>query len=294
MPSTEFWWLLLAAAAFQGILFLVERAVGRGSLRASVMRSEDAYKRMEGIVDTLKGTIQDKDKMLLDMHLAAKEQGDRITSMGERIRDLERELATEKKESQELKRQLQDKKLIPPTPEKLSIVAIWPDGDKLDPEANKKALEQSGLTHRALLGTQASMAEVMWTLPRVKPPPNAITVGGKGNTEGILLKDGLATNQWFARLAARFGIQYFLFLSDYSEGSRGVSIADAVFGVPNVRAVVSVNGEILDETAREFERIFYERVQSGSPLSEAFSDAQMAVWAFRDLFVLREKEASGA
>lgn len=190
-----------------------------------------------------------------------------------------------------LRQQLEDKKVIARIPQqrKLTVLGIWPGGEGLDPKANAQALAEAGVDYTELSGPRASMEYIFYQIPR--KPYTAIEVGGRGDADGIMLADGKATTSWWAELANEYNIEYFMLLADDTGGTNKRSLADAIFSSSNVRAVLSVEGEVPDEVARKFARAFYARVAEGKSLAVAVRQARMPVGPeYGKLFTLREKD----
>lgn len=207
----------------------------------------------------------------------------------------EAKLAVLEEQIRQLRDELERKNVIdkPPMPKPpLNVLAVWSSGPGLDPGGNAKALSQAGVQYNALSGDKASMEQIVYELDRGRY--NTIEVGGLGNADGIQLLDGMATGEFWAGICTMYGIKLFLALADNSTGTNQRSIADQVFDVSSIDAVVAVQGAVPDEVARRWARMFYARSNRGSSLKEATLAAGFTVMEHKQLFVLREKKSGGA
>lgn len=239
---------------------------------------------MAAQINQLKGQHELLSIMLVDAEGRFRaEQGKRQESEA-KISSLQQEIAF-------LRKQLEDKQLITPQnkseSQPVDVLGVWPSAPGLDPKGNARALSLAGVKYNALIGEKASMEDVLYELPRGNY--NTIEVGGRGNADAIELADGMATGEFWAQVCNIYHIRLFLALSNNSTGTRQLSIADAVYEVPSIHAVISVQGEVPDEVARRFARMLYAKLGRGATLAAAQLEAGLAVMEHKSLFVLREK-----
>lgn len=267
---------------FALIFFLIQRAQRRnGSIADSLI--------MDRIAD-----LDAKIKGMEKKHAQEKEAMEKRHSaeMAE-IRGERDELKRQAVENAELRRELEEKKVIAPTPhpQQLNVLGVWSQVAGIDPKGNAQSLELAGVKYNGLFGDKASMEYILYELRR--DSYSAIEVGGPGNADAIQLADGMATADWWSEVADIHKISMFLFLSDNSTGTNQISIADAVFQVPTVRAVISVQGPVPDTVARKFSKLLYANLGAGATLAGAMREARLAVTPeYKKLFVLREKEGN--
>lgn len=243
---------------------------------------------MAAQINQLKGQHELLSTMLVDAEGRFREEQRKRQESEAKLSSLQQEIAF-------LRKQLEDEKLIKPQnkseSEQVDVLGVWPTAPGLDPKGNARALALAGVKYNALVGEKANTEDILYELARGSY--NTIEVGGKGNADAIQLADGQATGEFWTGICNIYHIHLFLALADNSTGTRQTSIADAVFNVPSIRAVIAVQGEVPDEVARRFARMFYAKLGRHSTLAEANLEAGLAVMEHKNLFVLREKAASG-
>lgn len=280
-------WLgvIVIFSLFMALIFFLIQAGRRRPVVGSINESL-AYEKIAQLEVEKRAVVKEKEE-------SDKKFNARIESLEKQIAELKRQV----QESVQLRRELEEKKVIEPTPhpQQLNVLGVWSQLPGLDAEGNAKAmkgnaqaLELAGVKYNALTDGKASMEYILYELRR--DAYTAIEVGGAGNADAIQLADGLATADWWSEVADIHKIPMFLFLADNSTGTNQISIADAVFQVPTVRAVISVQGVVPDTVARRFARMFYAQLGVGVTLAAAMREARLAVTPeYKKLFVLREK-----
>lgn len=235
-------------------------------------------------INQLKGQHELFSSMLVDAEGRYREEQRKRQDSEAKISSLQQEIAF-------LRKQLEEKQLITPQSksesQQVDVLGVWPSAPGLDPKGNARALSLAGVKYNALSGEKATMEDILYELPR--GTYNTIEVGGRGNADAIELADGMATSEFWAQVCNIYHIRLFLALADNSTGTRQLSIADAVYEVPSIHAVISVQGEVPDEVARRFARMLYAKLGRGSTLAAAQLEAGLAVMEHKNLFVLREK-----
>lgn len=140
--SNEFWILLIGGAAFYLILFLIDRRWGRRLLlkdfnereklmAQAVIKSEQAYQRMEVTVDLLQGQLKERDEEVASMRINSAANKTQIAELQSEVHRLQGVVT-------DLTRQLQAKNVIaevPPPPIKAFLVAPRSDLPLVDAEA---------------------------------------------------------------------------------------------------------------------------------------------------------------
>lgn len=286
--TPEFWYLAIGGLLVYGLLFWIDRRWGRELLNknfnereramaASIMKSEQAYVRMESTIDVLTEQIEIKDDQIAAMRVSSAERDAKIADGDIKIAELTREIQRLEMIVADLTRQLQEKHVIEKPPQPMKVLAIWstvPGQVPLDVAGESDALYNAGYAYTALRGARANRAGVILEIDRVRP--TIIQVGGHGDSEGIMLSDGIAEPGWWGEVVAGKGISLMVLLSCDSGQQDQVNIADALLRV-GVKAVISCDGKIGDADAVRFAELLYTKLSEELPLATATRRAKLAV-----------------
>lgn len=237
-----------------------------------VTKSEATYKDLEATVAIYRDLNHAKESQIIQM-------AQEIQALRIEISTLRDQLETEAKTIADLKRQLEARNTIdqPAEAAEFSVLGIWPDvpgQPPLDTQGEADALYNAGYSYTALRGARANRAGVILEIDRVRP--TVIQVGGHGNSEGILLSDGVAEPGFWGQVVAGKGIQLMVLLSCDSGQQDEINVGDALINA-GVSAVVTCDSAIGDADAVKFASLLYGGLANRMTLARAVQRAKLSV-----------------
>lgn len=253
-----------------------------------VTKSEATYKDLEATVAIYRDLNRAKETQIIQM-------AQEIQALRIELATLREQLETEAQTIADLKHQLESTQTIdqPAEASEFSVLGIWPDAPgqpPLDTQGEADALYNAGYAYTALRGPRANRAGVILEIDRVRP--TVIQVGGHGNSEGILLSDGVAEPGFWGQVVAGKGIALMVLLSCDSSQQDEINISDALV-TAGVQAVVSCDDQIADADAVRFASLLYGGLANKMTLSRAVQRAKLSV-SRKAAEMIRLREAPNA
>lgn len=259
----------LYALIFPVVLYILLRAVEywilpklklpEGSLE---VRERELERQIESLREKNRELETNQDLLLKELGKA----NAKIQIQENRIRELESEIVALKKSA-------------PITPVETKplqgrVLGVWPEAPELDLAKERKAVSNSGLEYEALEGKSATRMGIIEQLGQ--RDYKIMEIGARGGERGIKLADGIASPEWWTRLAKQHNIDIFVVLANESSKPGVVNVADALYSA-GAKAVVSVDSKISDTDAVHFATMLYRRLGRGVPLAKAVEYARLVI-----------------
>lgn len=284
----QFWVIIGGLVLLYLLMFVIDRRYGRRLmnrqyseremvLNAAREKCEAAAAKAEMYNGFLTERLKESQTQLEMLRTETPARDAQIRELKAEVVNLKGTLAAVNSEFSDLKKQLEEKKVIAKPQRPMMVLGIWPTPPgqvPLDQAGEADALLNAGFDYKSLRGPRANRAGVILEIDRVRP--TIIQVGGHGTGDGTMLSDGIAEPGWWGDVVANKDVQLMVLLSCLSSQQDEINISDALVRV-GVKAVISCDESIGDKDAVKYVQVLYAKLAEGLLLADANKRAKLAV-----------------